>query len=200
MCIDIDEIGVSEPRPVGQPRKELQTLCVDSGLKKNQNVENLKKSLLEHQLAHVFSQKEVIKYAAGEEIKESSAAACAEQQVVPAEAANDAVPSSGAGDPSSCGDGAGGSGSCKQPETPVLWGRQTFAVNSKEVEDKTSWFAAIDDGPEIQPADETVVAIMEQATDGIVPLAACIKMSQAFQEGIDDQVAVLLAGHFADGT
>ena len=47
----------------------------------------------------------------------------------------------------------------------------------------------------MQDGDTTTCKdIIEEAKDGLIPLAACVKMSQGFQEVLDEQVAVLLAG------
>ena len=92
--------------------------------------------------------------------------------------------------------GASGSGEGVYSD-PVLFGRQTFDVDGKAVEDKTSYFAAIEEGPDIQEdAEQTVMEVMEEATDGIIPLAACIKITQAYQEVYDDLIALLLGGAF----
>lgn len=57
-----------------------------------------------------------------------------------------------------------------------------------------NFFAAIDQGPEIKDAEQTVIETMLQATDGVIPLAAAVKMAQGYQEVVNDQVCVLMAG------
>ena len=76
-----------------------------------------------------------------------------------------------------------------------LFGRGTFALVPSEVEDRTTFFTGIQEGPALKDQDAATSAeILEEATDGVLPLAALVKVSQGFQEAVEEQVAILLAG------
>ncbi|CAK8989314.1 Uncharacterized protein (Fragment), partial [Durusdinium trenchii] len=77
----------------------------------------------------------------------------------------------------------------------TLFGRQTFSMVLADVEDKTNFYTGINEGPALQSLPEpTTAETVAAATDGVLPLAALVKISQGFQETVDDPVAVLLAG------
>ena len=89
-----------------------------------------------------------------------------------------------------------GSGDGPSQPAPILWGRQTFTVSAKDkFQDKTSFFASLEEGPEVLAGGEqSALEIMTVAKDGVLPLAAAIKIAQGYQEAVEDQVAILLAG------
>jgi len=149
----------------------------------------------------VLSEAEVVLYAAGKgkavaTVPHSSSQPAEPSSSQPAEpdclgqqlAAADHQEAPGAGI------GAGSGEASASSSQPIFWGRQTFVVESDDMEDKTSFFANIEEGPPIADSEPSVADVIAAAADGCIPLAACIKITQAYQETVEDQVALLLAG------
>ena len=173
-------------------RKDLQEMCASAKLKKTGNVSDLKESLLDHHLTQTLSQSAVLKYADGVDAAADALAGPgsedpppeAHQDVQQQEQLQEAPVAAGNDDP-------GASGAADS--APLLWGRQTFRIGDQEQsEDKTNWFAGISDGPEIKTGEATILETMLEATSGVIPVAACIKITQGFQEAVDGPQAVLL--------
>ena len=201
MCfiyIHINYIFFLAVRDTLNPRKLLQKQCCDLSLAKTGTIDELRSRLLSNRLLVELKRKEVIDYAGG---------CCLSSSASPQPAASH---SSGTKSqltqpvepqvaPSDGHDKGAASSSQTTPSAPILFGRQTMELNGKDVEDKTSFFAAIDEGPAIEKENKTVVETMVEATDGVFPLAAGIKISQGYQEELQDQIVVLLAGRAVVG-
>lgn len=81
----------------------------------------------------------------------------------------------------------------------VLFGRETFEINMDASEGKTSFFLDMNDDPKVTVQTGSYLDIIEEGKDGIIPVAALVKVFQGLQEVADaaangSQVAVLLAG------
>ena len=165
-------------------RKELQTECAFQLIPKKGTVEEMKCRLLHHVLTSVLTENHVRKYADNNAPSPFGFMKAAG----PADSAPAAVVVAG-DDPS-------------QPSQsePVMFGRQTFKMSQDEIQDKTSWFASIDEGPPVVDADNrgTESEIVARAVGGVVPLAAMIKITQGFLEPVEDQFAVLMSSTSAE--
>ena len=96
-------------------------------------------------------------------------------------------------------DGAGDTGSAPTGQASsapdlTLFNRGSISLGPGDVQDKTTFFTGIEEGPALQDLDPpTANDLLEQASDGALPLAALVKISHGFQE-VGDHVAILLAG------
>ena len=87
-------------------------------------------------------------------------------------------------------EGTSGGGSLDEP---VIFGRSTVTLTPANVDDKTSFFTNIDEAPDIDTKEENHVHLFEQGVQGVVPVAALVKILQGFQEELQDQVAILFS-------
>lgn len=156
-------------------RTQLQEKALSMKMSKAGKVDDIKSRLIVGWLSQ-STQEEIIKYSGLTDVGESvpvaasQAAQCAEQSH------------------------AGGGGEASGSAEMTMFGRSTFAMVPAEVEDKTEFFTGIDKGPALKDAEQTSAEIIEKATDGLIPVAALVKITQGFQEALNDQVAVLLSG------
>ncbi|CAK9055725.1 unnamed protein product [Durusdinium trenchii] len=179
-------------------RNDLKQRASDFGLAKSGNTDALKTRIIDHWLSYIMcTESQLIKY-----IKDQTADAPADPSPAvpnggnPVRKDTDAAPGKSAPETAHEGSGGGNNASSSTPSNSLLlFGRRSFAMTNAEVQDQTSFFADIGEGPAVQDGDTTTCKdIIEEAKDGLIPLAACVKMSQGFQEVLDEQVAVLLAG------
>ena len=96
--------------------------------------------------------------------------------------------------PADAGGAASGGGSSDEP---MLFGRSTVTLTSANVDDKTSFFANIDEGPKLDTKEDTHVQLFETGVQGVLPVAALVKILQGFQEELQNQVAVLFSSCLA---
>jgi hypothetical protein len=172
----------------------LQTKAVLKKISKTGTSEQLKERIVQEWLAN-SSDNDVFKYAGMADLGKAPdtpaapsgpphapAAPSAPSEAPAAPSASSAAPS----DPSNSGTASA---------DLSLFGRGTFALVPSEVEDQTTFFTGIQEGPARKDQDAATSAeILEEATDGVLPLAALVKVSQGFQEAVEEQVAILLAG------
>lgn len=170
---------------------------VAHGLQKTGNMVVHKSRLLEYILEKA-TETEAMKFADGE-------LDAIDQSPAPKAAPTDCSPPASASVPScaekpaaetaaSSGENGTPTGGADSSTPTILFGRQTFSIPSENVEDKTGFYADINEGPKLQGVEQSVTEVLEQAVDGVLPLAACIKVTQGFQEMVDLPVAILLAG------
>ncbi len=85
-------------------------------------------------------------------------------------------------------------GNSADPANLTLFGRSTFALKPADCDDRTGFFANIDEGPEVKADQkESYIELFETGLDGVVPVAGLVKILQGFQEEQQNQVAILLA-------
>lgn len=158
---------------------------MSNGLPKTGSLQTHKERLLNFLLSDFLSENQVRKYAEGDDSVLPGTSSSSSSAIGPANDHQEPVVASGGGDGEKTGSDA-----------PVLFGRQTFSLvpGDDGFEDKTNFFADVEQGPSIKNAKNSIAEAMSQATDGVIPLAACIKVSQGFKETCGAQVALLLAG------
>lgn len=166
----------------------MQNKAISLKLPKYGVVDKIKERIVVNWLS-TAEEAEVLEYAAG-----ASAAASAPAAAVASSAASpgteDAGQSEAAGNSGESSGKHGGNG-----DSFTLFGRSSLQMVPADVDDKTSFYADIHEGPSCDSIQtESNQEIIAAAEDGLLPLAGLVKISQGYQEVNGNQVAVLLAG------
>ena len=173
-------------------RKALVEKAVDFGLPKYGSAEELKKRLIGYWIA---TQSKLVEKEIAKDSEEAAAMPVAEDASAKGADAPDPT-DTGAPDPANAGapDPANAvAGPTSSAPGEVMFGRSTLSFGCQSVEDKTDYFADLGQAPEVKTEPENWTALFEAGLDGVVPVAALVKVLQGFQEEIQAQVAVLLS-------
>lgn len=175
------------------PRPELKKECEKLLLSKAGNAVTLKENILRKRMTKITAD-ELAVYLPVQKKPSAPPPLPPPQEIPPTEPSEPPPTSAAPAAPPE--DGQAGNETGAGKGEVVMFGRKTFSVDVDGENDKTGFWDDMGEVPwETKEVEKMgYVELAEAGTDGVIPVAALIKVMQGFQEDGNNHLAFLLAG------